>query len=173
MTDKRLDDAIDRTIRGLMSADPRPGLSVRVKARIQQGRTPSVAIPRLAAAAALIASLVIAFLTIERAWREPPASVEVENTRVVNTDRHLQSPRPVADATPVRDAAAPAHRFGGRRSPAVAVGPEPQINAPPPIPQPAALDVRALDDDRVPIAQLDVPPLDLGGLHVDPLSPQR
>lgn len=66
MTDTRLDDAIDRTVREMMNVDPGPGLSRRVLARLETPRTPWLTVPQLAAAAALVAVTVVALVLVTR-----------------------------------------------------------------------------------------------------------
>jgi hypothetical protein len=62
MSEKRLDEIIDRVVRDMMRLDPRPGLSRRVLARLDQPRTRWPSVPRLAAATALLAVAVIAIV---------------------------------------------------------------------------------------------------------------
>jgi hypothetical protein len=60
MTERRLDEAIDRAVHDLMSADARPGLTRRVLARLDEPTRGWVAVPRLRAVAAALAVVAIA-----------------------------------------------------------------------------------------------------------------
>ena len=62
MTERRLDEAIDRAVHAIMDVDPRPGLSRRVAARLDEPRTSWLTVPRLAAAGALVVLAVAAVL---------------------------------------------------------------------------------------------------------------
>ncbi len=100
MTDTRLDDAIDRAVREMMSVDPRPGLSRRVLARLDEPRTPWLTVPRRAAAAALVAVIVVAIVLVTRT--PAPVSQQVSVTRTPaspapQTEMHV--PPTPADST--------------------------------------------------------------------------
>jgi hypothetical protein len=62
MTERRLDEAIDRAVRDMMDVDPRPGLTRRVLARLDEPLRGSLTVPvrRLAVAAAALAVVAIA-----------------------------------------------------------------------------------------------------------------
>jgi hypothetical protein len=71
MKDDQLDTAIDRAVRELMDVDPRPGMSHRVRARLETSPRPILTVRRLVTASALVlALLILAFAT---GRRERPA----------------------------------------------------------------------------------------------------
>jgi hypothetical protein len=84
-----LDEAIDRAVRDIMSAEPRPGLRGRVLERLEHPRTAWFTVPRFAAAAAVLASVVLAVFLLTR-----PAPVEP--TSVAETQPVLPAPPVVA-----------------------------------------------------------------------------
>lgn len=97
-SDRDIDDAIDRAVRDIMGLEPRAGLRGRVLERLERPRAGFFALPRLVAAAAVVAIAVTAFLVMRPA-HERMAPPEIAST-----------PAPVAvpDAAPVREPAPPA-----------------------------------------------------------------
>ncbi len=77
MTERRLDEAIDRTVREMMDVDPRPGLSRRVRARLDAPRATWLTLPRLAAGAALVGVAIIAIVLVTRTPAPVPQQVSV------------------------------------------------------------------------------------------------
>lgn len=89
MSERRLDEAIDRAVRDMMDVDPRPGLSRRVAARLDEPRTSWLTMPRIAAAAALVVLAVAAVLLVPRT----PAPVREQ----VSVTRQTAPPAPRVD----------------------------------------------------------------------------
>lgn len=77
MTERRLDEAIDHTVREMMDVDPRPGLSRRVRARLDAPRATWLTLPRLAAGAALVGVAIIAIVLVTRTPAPVPQQVSV------------------------------------------------------------------------------------------------
>src|ERR1700752_256925 len=71
LSDKRLDDAIDRAVREIMSVEPRTDLRARVLAELERGATRVALWPRLAFGAAAIGVAVLLFTTIAQRPTEP------------------------------------------------------------------------------------------------------
>src|ERR1700752_3943874 len=71
LSDKRLDEAIDRAVREIMSVEPRTDLRARVLAELERGAARAALWPRLAFGAAAIAVAVVLFTTIAQRGTEP------------------------------------------------------------------------------------------------------
>lgn len=67
----RLDNAIDRAVRGMMQVDPLPGLRHRVADRLEAPARRSWAIPAFATAAAMVV-LIVAFALLRDPAAQPP-----------------------------------------------------------------------------------------------------
>jgi hypothetical protein len=78
-TDRLLDTAIDHAVRGMMQAEGRPDTRARVFSRLEERPTPLVTIPRLVAATALAAVLVVAF-AVSRGPAPVPTAGDVART---------------------------------------------------------------------------------------------
>jgi hypothetical protein len=72
-SDRDIDDAIDHAVRDIMGVEPRAGLRARVLDRLERPRAGLFAVPRLAAAAAVVAIAVIAFFVMRAAPERIPA----------------------------------------------------------------------------------------------------
>jgi hypothetical protein len=75
-TGGRLDEAIDRAVRGIMQVDPRPGLRNRVAERLHAPARRNWTVPAFAAVAAMIA-LVVALGVLRTPETRPPAEPRV------------------------------------------------------------------------------------------------
>ena len=100
MTERRLDEAIDRAVHEMMHVDPRPGLSRRVAARLAVPRTARLTAPRLASAAALILLALAAALLVTRT----PAPVREQ----VSVTRETIPPAPRVNRAPATTPEQPA-----------------------------------------------------------------
>ncbi len=83
MSERRLDEAIDRTVREMMSLDPRAGLSRRVLAGLETPRTGWVTVPRRAAAAVLIAGAIVGGWLVTRTPAPVQQQVSVAHAPVL------------------------------------------------------------------------------------------
>jgi hypothetical protein len=77
MNDKHLDDAIDRAVREMMSAEPRPGMRHRVLARIGTRPSRLLTLPRLATAAGFFI-VALGLFFANRPTEQPPVTVAVQ-----------------------------------------------------------------------------------------------
>lgn len=155
-TDRQLDDAIDRAVRELMSVDPPAGLRARVLARLERPRRVWVTVPRLAAAAALAAAVLIAFVLF-REGTTPPKDVQVA---VQSAEPVRPTPdRPIAKDAPV--APPPA----GVPSPGV-------VRTPPLTPQPSFAGRAVVAASVRAVFVTDVEPLEaLPPIALEPIAP--
>ena len=100
MTDKHLDDAIDRAVREMMSAEPASNLRQRVLDTITRPRRRAIAWSALAYGSAALAAIVL--LVVSVVTRRP----DVPETRVAGTTTVSPAPAPTK-ATPVDPQPAP------------------------------------------------------------------
>lgn len=133
--DRDIDDAIDRAVRDFMSAEPRPGFRARVLERLARRPSTWFALPRVAAAAALLVILVAAVQMARHARPLTPPPTPTESTAEARPEapagRALEAPP--AD---VRPAPAPASGSASRaESPAA---PPRRTPAPPDTPPSSA-----------------------------------
>jgi len=94
MTDKYLDDAIDRAVREMMDVEPRPGMRQRVFARLDEPRNSILTAPRLATAAAVLAALLVLTFMIRSSERAPDAIVVQDRPPAAATGASME-PRDV------------------------------------------------------------------------------
>jgi len=98
-TDRRLDNAIDRAVKGMVQIDPAPGLSRRVLTRLEApDERRRMTVPRLAALAALGAAAVLAFVLLR-----PPVP---QNQETVARTEQTTNPQAPVIAPPVGPPAA-------------------------------------------------------------------
>jgi hypothetical protein len=104
--DAMLDAEIDRTVREMMNVEPATGLRRRVLDRLERPRAHVVSWPRLAAATAVAAALLVAFWVFRAPEHrpEPIASTAEKTVAPAITEPHLprQTPPPAriaVDAT--------------------------------------------------------------------------
>ncbi len=101
MTDKHLDDAIDRAVREMMSAEPASDLRQRVLDTITRPRRRAIAWSALAYGSAALAAIVL--LVVSLVTRRP----DVPETRVAGTTTVSPAPAPTTTPTPVDPQPAP------------------------------------------------------------------
>src|SRR5262245_48993862 len=96
--DKYLDDAIDRTVQGMLDADPAAGLQRRVLAEIEEPEARHRwALPRLAIAALGVAIVALAIATLIRTpSREVP---KIASTQAAPAVRQPVTPAPPETTT--------------------------------------------------------------------------
>lgn len=121
MSERRLDEAIDRTVREMMDVDPRPGLSRRVLARLDAPQPARPTIPRLAAAAAVLVVTAIAAALFVSRTPEPG-----QRQMSVGSDIRLFAPHAVVRSAPTR--ATPQTRRPGRLPSTVTEGVPPFVS---------------------------------------------
>jgi hypothetical protein len=81
LSDKRLDDAIDRAVREIMSVEPRTDLRARVLAELERGAARAALWPRLAFASAAIAVALLLLTTIVQRPTERREAPQVATAR--------------------------------------------------------------------------------------------
>lgn len=85
LSDKRLDDAIDRAVREMMSVEPRTDLRARVLAELEGGAARVALWPRLAFAGAAVAVATVLFTTVAQRpterREEPAVAAALPSTR--------------------------------------------------------------------------------------------
>jgi hypothetical protein len=180
-----LDEAIDRTVREMMNADARLGFERRVMQRLTQQPVPSVVLwPRLAGAAAIIATHLVAALFL-RGAREPQtvprqpdvAVAQSPDTPAVTPSVPTVTPQPPStEATGRITQRAPRPTRGD--GVVIATGTEPAIASEPPIATIAALDpppalaVENIEQRPVNVAAIRMPAIDIPRLDVEALGPR-
>ena len=180
----RLEDAIDRAVRGIMQVDPRPGLRHRVADRLTAPARRAWLVPAYAAAvlAAVIASIVMLRLpepassTAPQIVAAPPAAAPHQAAAATPQpgEQPIDMP-PVAASTPgtpkVRQPTPTAPSVGD----ASIFGPPSQrVTAaslrPEPLPAPAApVDAAPMPDTLAPIAPIVIEPIVITPITVTPL----
>ena len=94
MTKTHLDDAIDRAVRDIMSAEPRPGFRGRVLDRIGNRRHAGLNAAWLPALAGAAAVALIAFALAPRGSQSPPAPSPAPVSTAVTTPSATVTPAP-------------------------------------------------------------------------------
>ncbi len=172
MSERHLDEAIDRAARAMTAADPRPGLSRRVLARLQARRTPWLSVPR-ATVAATVVTIAVAAMLVSRTPAPAPQELPAgRDLTLAVRDAPRVPPRHAASAAPL--GAGPVTRGlrpRGHREPVDAIPPfagglhvTPLRDIVPITLDPAG--PRALDAPEVVVAPLAA----IEPLRVDPLS---
>lgn len=180
-----LDEAIDRTVREMMNADARLGFERRVMRRLTEPPAPSVVRwPRLAGAAAIIATVLVAAILL-RGTREPQTVPQLPDVAVrqspqtpaVTPSVPTVTPRPpstVAAGETTQRAPRPTRGDGV----VMATGTEPAIAGEPPIATIAALDpptalaVENIEQRPVNVGAIRMPAIDIPRLDVEALGPR-
>ncbi len=103
MNDKHLDDAIDRAVREMMSAEPRPGMRHRVLAQIGTRPSSLLTLPRLATAAGLLI-VAIGLFFANRSTEPQPMTVAVQKPAPPTS----AGPAPTAPVKPTEVVVGPA-----------------------------------------------------------------
>ena len=195
MTDARtpqqrggLDEAIDRTVRALMDRRAPETLRARVMAQLSERPTarawPRWTPQRLAWAGAAVAIIVAVVLVAPR-WRARP---DVPASRTTTAD--LTPARPAAPSVPSASAVAPTSVVAQAtpagpeavRSPRAArpAGADTSLawraERPPfidPLPAPEPIAIGALETERIAAEGVDIEPLTLDALRIEPIHVQR
>lgn len=110
-SEREIDDAIDRAVRDIMSAEPRAGLRGRVLGRLDE-RGPSTSwltLPRLAAAMALLAMAIAIAALLRTAESQAPASAPAVAQKEPAAAPEVRPATPDA-AVPVGRQSAPTRR---------------------------------------------------------------
>lgn len=183
-SDRDIDDAIDRAVRDIMGAEPRPGLRGRVLERIERPTGLVFSWPRLAAAGAVAAAAMLSFML----WRPAPPLPETDlatktapvvRPGIVEPRDAAPAPRPVP---PPAGAAAPAQ--APRRSTTPARQPQAPV-APPHFPAPGVVSAATIagttpDTAATGVAEAVPLPLDpnaapiiIPAIHIEPLAIER
>jgi hypothetical protein len=169
------DEAIDRAVRDMMNADARPGFERRVMERASAPAVRRFAWPRLAAASAALAMIVIALLVLRDAPERTthPQTGPVAVTRPAQTAQ-VPTARPSGQSTRVIErrterkprAVESTAVFTAARAPEEI--PIPSIAA---LQAPTALAVESIQPRPVNVPDIDMPTIEIGELTVEPLRP--
>jgi hypothetical protein len=182
----RLDNAIDRAIRGMMHVDPAPGLRGRVADRLEKPRPRGTLKYSLAAAAALIV-VVLGSIALFPAFRPngamPPRASDAPSLRTVSADpqpRATQTPSSIpapAAAPATRDAAVarprvlprPSVIFSGARDRVSAANVRPQAISSS-AEAPAGVTMPPMPEGFAPISPIVIAPISLTPIAIPPLA---
>jgi hypothetical protein len=181
--ERAADAAIDRAVREMMSAEPRPGFRHRVLARLSEPRAVRRALwPQLSLAAAMAAALMLAFVWTRPMERAPETTVVVSHPA---PDRpEAPSPEPEPRRAPRAAAKPPATPSDSRASgmperglvyaasiePGVVTPDDPQ-DAPPA--GPARLVIPRLESPEPSIPAITIEAITIPEIAVTPLPPGR
>ena len=173
-SDREIDDAIDRAVHEMMSAEPRAGLRGRVLGRLARSESAWLTLPRLAAAAALVVLAVMAF----QVWRPARESVQpstvATNPRLASTPHATEaasesgsSPQPQAAPR----VAAPVFPRQGRVAAAnvddpATFGPEPGATG-------KTVSLDGVAAPAIVITSIVVEPLTISRIVIEPIPPPR
>jgi hypothetical protein len=184
MTKRNLDDAIDRAVRDIMSAEPRPGFRGRVRERITEQRGSGLgtrgsglwpgSIPALAGA---VAVFVIAFVLVQRG---PQAPAPLPPTTLSRTVTAPSSPIPPAASMGPAETRNPPAQSGRRSGPSqrletrmvrAASLEDPDDMLLEPLSSVAPLAIAAIDATRLATRDISIGELSIKPLTVEPLPP--
>lgn len=186
---RSLDDAIDRAVRHVMNADPRPGFDGRVMRRLERPARRPFAWPHLATAAGALAAIVVLAVVLSDRRSAPqrapersaaPQSGPAVATGVPVPQRQLPSvptAAPAAPSGPQRVRTRPQERrppVGGEITAAsVEAAPldEPPIAMIGALAPPSALAVEDIEPRAVNVAPITMEPIEIDRLSVQPLPP--
>jgi hypothetical protein len=179
MTPKDLDDAIDRAVRDIMSAEPRPGLRGRVLGRLERRAAGAwrFAFPTVASALALA---LVAFAVIQRRPATPtqPSPSTTVATRpapsVAAPTAPLSEPPSTSPAVTPRVSAPTVHRVAPGLVQAASVDDESVVPVVddaqlPPLNEVVPLSVGLLPDTRLQTRDISIGELSLPPIAVEPL----
>ena len=192
MTDKHLDDAIDRAVREMMSGEPASDLRQRVLDSISRPQPRAFAWSTLAygsAALAVMVLLVLSFVT-----RRP----DVPETRIAGARSVAPAAAPTAAAPaapqptpqpaassptrnqpssrPPRTISAPpagAPSFADRRVEAASIAGEPAPETPPATSAERLTPVAPIGISTIGTKEIQIAPITIGRIEIAPLTPQR
>jgi type IV secretory pathway VirB10-like protein len=175
MTERHLDDAIDRAVRDIMSAEPRPGLRERVLRQIDVPPRWRITLPAVVGAAAC-AAVLIALVLPDRPPRQTPPS----STSVARTPPAAATPGNPPPASGTRESAAvapsvttsgPERRLASRRPPRTirAAVSEPDDMGLPPLSEAPPLSMGAIEPRRLTTRELTIDALSVTPITVEPL----
>lgn len=188
-SERRIDDAIDRAVREIMSVEPRTGLRGRVLAELESRGAERFSLPRLAGAAAVLAVGIFLMLFIwSRDSPHPVRPATLARNGPAEAAAPLEAPAPVS-------AASPASQTDRTGTPAPSA---PRSSAPPRRPQfpapgavtAANLAARSMPDAAFPdstapfapavagapdivIPMIQIQPLVIDTIVIDPIRPPR
>lgn len=187
-TERDVDAAIDRAVREIMSAEPRPGFKHRVLRRLHEGPAQRWTLARLATLATATAASLLAL------WLLSPRSPQAPDTRVATQ----HAPAPVTRPAPGPDAPRPEPPVRSAPPARTAVpSPPPVLRQPPPgrveaasivvedvrsepaiaaMPALAELDpirIAPLLTEPLRLRELSIPALTIEPITIAPLSPPR
>ena len=170
-----LDDAIDRAVRGMMSVDPAPGFEGRVMQRLERPAPTPVGWPRLTAAVAVGAMLIV--LATLLGTKSTAPVVAPQDVPVLTTEATPQPPHRVPTMTPnprstTRSAGSERRqrRRDVERRIAAASANEPPIPTVPALEGPHALAVSGIDQKAVSVPAIAISTLEVAQLNVQPLQ---
>jgi hypothetical protein len=184
-SERDIDDAIDRVVREIMSAEPRAGLRGRVLADLESGHTKRLSILRLASVAALVCLAAFIFLRVR-----PPSETDAPQTVADNTrpaavapasPAAVPSPPPV-DAARAPRTSAPAATRAARparlpqfpaRGTVAAASVAADSTAPIPVLEHAASLPFTAQAPEIAIHTIRIEPLTIDRIVIAPLSPPR
>jgi hypothetical protein len=173
-TERRLDDAIDDTVRDMMAVEPHPEMRQRVLARLQSARQPWLTIPRLAAGAALTMAVVIIVLFVDRTSNElPDRTVMVHTPEPSRPSPHDMVRVPDNPAIPpTRQSRRPAARVraAAYENPTEATPTPVEIVPLDPL---VPIVIARVEPDAIATREITIPALTVDRLEVEPLSPPR
>ena len=173
-----LDEAIDRAVRDIMNADARPGFERRVMKRLSEPVVRRVAWPRLAAASAALAVIIVAALLLRGA---PERASETPAGHVASTPPSSQtSPAPPSPPAGPSTVTVDAPRARTTRAPGSSpVDTADLVADQPPVPMiaalqgPSALDVENIPQRPVNVPDIKMPSIEIDELTVEPLRPSE
>ena len=175
MSDRRLDDAIDRAVRDMMSVEATPGMRARVLARLESRTRPALGF-RIGAVTSLAAAALAVFMLVWMRDTEPVRQAADESARAPIVAVESQS----APAPPPEDRAPAAPRAAIVRAPGTRTVAAAHVETDDPLPREidplATLDPIVID----PIEHTSIGPSELAlrplapirEVHVEPLIPR-
>ncbi|HSC29891.1 MAG TPA: hypothetical protein VLD67_21610 [Vicinamibacterales bacterium] len=179
MKDPELDESIDRAVRELMSAEPRPGMRHRVLARLESRQVRWLTVRRLAGSLALASAVLVVFVLAGRGPETPPGDGSAALRPPLTRLEHV----PGAVVPIVAERTMPPGPARGTQ-PALsvpdvfaAVAPDPppaeRVEAIPALEPILPLAVARLETEGIAMREFGVLPLTIDELQIEPLSPPR
>lgn len=177
MTKRDLDDAIDRAVHDMMSAEPLPGFRRRVQERMIERRGSGLWTRSIPALAGALAVLVIAIVLVQRGPQAPaPPSPATLSRTVTAPPSFIPPAAPMVPAAPRNPPAqsgrrsAPSQRLETRMVQAASLE-DPDDMLLEPLNSVAPLTIAALDATRLATRDISIGELSIKPITVEPLPP--